>query len=517
MKTDRDLGQLGESELERLCHHLGVSPNKAKYDKTGWDFLLEFPFNTQYEAPHDQAPITTRCLVQVKSTDLNEKNCQVKVSNLKRFLEFPDPAFFVFMHYNGKENVQEIYVVHFGRPLIEKTLKKLRKLSLKPLVKLHKTKISVRYSIKEIIEPANSVGLNVAIHKYIPKGMKEYRKWKDGLINTLGYEKYGHRMDITIEKKAIKKLEDISLSKEYEVDFFKMKVWDERFGIPILKYERNKDQTVLKFKHLPKKKYQACFKSGKQKIWFDIEVMTSVFSDINDSGKMKVSCALFDLYIYLKDYTLKFEPLLNNEDLLPLFQIQNLANLITILGTTNDVLFTIEGKKPFNLVIPSPSIVWGEDVNEFVNATQSLTEIFDRTHLPTSHTFSLKSIYSHRNQVLKIPNLQSTNHALFVFDFTSEQIIPKDKEYTIVIFLGVTIGLTKLGVLISASGNCIHQNEKTFRLNVNESQIHEAVLFNEQTVSTSIIEKFINDTENELKAENKSLIRFEEKSIMLIT
>ena len=178
MKTDRDLGPLGESELERLCHNLGVSPNKAKYDKTGWDFILEFPFITQYEAPHDQAPITTRCLVQVKSTDLNEKNCQVKVSNLKRFLESPDPDFFVFMHFNGEENVQEIYLVHFGRSLIEKTLKKLRKLSLTPLVKLHKTKISVRYSSKEIIKSANSVGLKEAIHKYIPKGMKDYRKWK---------------------------------------------------------------------------------------------------------------------------------------------------------------------------------------------------------------------------------------------------------------------------------------------------------------------------------------------------
>ena len=516
MKTDRDLGPLGESELERLCHNLGASPNKAKYDKTGWDFILEFPFITQYEAPHDQAPITTRCLVQVKSTDLNEKNCQVKVSNLKRFLESPDPAFFVFMHFNGEENVQEIYLVHFGRSLIEKTLKKLRKLSLTPLVKLHKTKISVRYSSKEIIKSANSVGLKEAIHKYIPKGMKDYRKWKDGLINTLGYEKYGHRMDITIKKEAIINLGDTSLSKEYKVDFSKMKVWDERFGIPILKYERDKDQSVLKFFNISKRKHQAYFKSGKQKIWFNIEVIVSAFSNIHDLGKVKITCALFDMYVSFKNNTLKFEPRLNNEETLPLHEIVNLTQLIKILTTENEIFFTIEGTPGLNLAIPKTNIKWGDDVKEFISAAQSLAEIFDRTHLPLSHRFSLKSIYSHRNQVLKIPNLQSTNHALFVLDFTSEQIIPNDKEYTIVIFLGLTIGLTNLGIVISASGTCAHQSKKTFRLNVNESQIHDSILLDKQTDSTSIIEKLINDTENELRLENRNLIHFEEKSMMLI-
>ena len=39
----RDVGKLGESELEKLCHQVGITVNKVQEDETGWDHLLEFP------------------------------------------------------------------------------------------------------------------------------------------------------------------------------------------------------------------------------------------------------------------------------------------------------------------------------------------------------------------------------------------------------------------------------------------------------------------------------------------
>lgn len=39
----RDLGTLGESVFQGWCAGIGLVSNGSKIDKTGWDFLVEFP------------------------------------------------------------------------------------------------------------------------------------------------------------------------------------------------------------------------------------------------------------------------------------------------------------------------------------------------------------------------------------------------------------------------------------------------------------------------------------------
>ena len=97
--NDRDVGGMGEAEFTKWCNSVGLAANKFHEDKTGKDFLVEFPLDASAKHIHE-APITAR--VQVKSTDKKRRKWQVKVSNLKRLATELGP---LFIEFNGRSSV----------------------------------------------------------------------------------------------------------------------------------------------------------------------------------------------------------------------------------------------------------------------------------------------------------------------------------------------------------------------------------------------------------------------------
>ena len=80
----------------------GKVTNKFHEDKTGKDFLVEFPLDANAKNIHE-APITA--CVQVKSTDKKRRKEQITVSNLKRLATELGPSFIVFIEHNGRSSV----------------------------------------------------------------------------------------------------------------------------------------------------------------------------------------------------------------------------------------------------------------------------------------------------------------------------------------------------------------------------------------------------------------------------
>lgn len=89
----RDVGDLGESTLRTWAIQAEITANKVEQDKTGWDFLLEFPLQSALTAnftlPLDRAPFPLRCFVQVKSTDAQPGKWSVKLDNWVRLVNSP--------------------------------------------------------------------------------------------------------------------------------------------------------------------------------------------------------------------------------------------------------------------------------------------------------------------------------------------------------------------------------------------------------------------------------------------
>lgn len=84
----RDIGRMGERFFGIWCDSVNLTANSSNVDKTGWDFIVEFPSKSDKMLPIDMIPTPIECKVQVKSTDHRKGGVPITISNLKRFVFF---------------------------------------------------------------------------------------------------------------------------------------------------------------------------------------------------------------------------------------------------------------------------------------------------------------------------------------------------------------------------------------------------------------------------------------------
>ena len=203
----RNLGVMGETIFKAFCASVGIVANKSEQDEFGWDYYLEFPYSKNNLSLDFKRPI--ECKVQVKSTDKKEKKLAIKVSVLDRLVKYPLPSFIVFLEFEGKNRVQSIYIKHIDKEVIYKTLKRCRELSVKNKP-LHKSTIVIHYGDCKIDEISGE-GIKRAIQKYIPNGIDYYVKWKEGILNSVGYDEGYGVAEITFEDFKLEDIINLSL------------------------------------------------------------------------------------------------------------------------------------------------------------------------------------------------------------------------------------------------------------------------------------------------------------------
>jgi predicted DNA-binding protein len=232
--TDRDLGALGELKFKELCITAGLIPQKSEMDKTGWDFLVEFPWREDSNTLQDLLPPPLICKIQVKSTDKKRKGENITLSNLHRLIKDQMPVFFCFIEFDGENSPQDIYLVHVGKKIIEKTLKKTRELGVSGIEKkLNRTSIRIGYGKKDRLDNLSGEALRSKIEYFVPDGLENYTREKNTLIKTLGYEDGRYEFTITMAgKKSFLDVIDNSLGiGEEMVDIHRFMGYHKRFGI----------------------------------------------------------------------------------------------------------------------------------------------------------------------------------------------------------------------------------------------------------------------------------------------
>jgi len=184
----RDIGRMAETELENWCNQVGITPNRATYDKEGWDYFLQFPFETEASVPTlDQRPSRVECFVQVKGTDDSEKNRKsISLSNWERLIRNPLPAFFLIIDYSLKNQPVNAYLIHVDKKWIISVLHRLRELGSDDAQRLHKKTLDLTWTEDDKIEFLEGDGLKKAILAYIPEGMSIYIKQKQESQENVG-------------------------------------------------------------------------------------------------------------------------------------------------------------------------------------------------------------------------------------------------------------------------------------------------------------------------------------------
>jgi hypothetical protein len=257
----RNIGRMGEYIFGFWCACVGLTANISIVDETGWDFFVEFPCDSSRVSPRDMLPTPIECKIQVKSTDGTTKERGITLSNLERLIKAQIPAFFCFIEFDGKNEAQAVYLVHVGKEIIEKTLKRIRELdSQGERYRLNKHKITINYTADNPLPEITGESLKRAIEEHIPGTLEEYISDKSKLLDTLGFEDGKGEFTFTMSgSDPVGEMVDLSLGLRQEVNIDKSIGSHKRFGIlsenqdlssegAILRSEAKPEPGILKFK-----------------------------------------------------------------------------------------------------------------------------------------------------------------------------------------------------------------------------------------------------------------------------
>jgi hypothetical protein len=290
---------MGERIFGLWCDSVGLTANGSEVDETGWDFFVEFPCKPHNGLPRDMSPAPIECKIQVKSTDHRRKGVRVTLSNLERLIKAKMPAFFCFIEFDCKNEAQAAYLVHVGKEIIGKTLKKIRELdSQGERHRLHKHKMIIKYGDSDRLADTTGESLKRAIERHIPSTLEKYIEDKNKLLETLGFEDGKGELTITVSgNDPVSDIIDLSLGLREEIYIDKSVAYHKRFGILSENQLLSSEKAILDIKFEPKRavltfrKYK--FSPG---VSLDAEVYVSPFNKILPEQylKFRVKSKMFD-------------------------------------------------------------------------------------------------------------------------------------------------------------------------------------------------------------------------------
>ncbi|MEQ6888758.1 hypothetical protein ABE957_08760 [Halomonas sp. CS7] len=259
-----DLGNVGEADFKKWCHQADLAVNVAFVDKTGWDFIVEFPLESSL-AIRDIHTSPIQCKVQVKSTKSRRRKLSIELSNLKRLATDPKPAFIVFIEYDEDDEAESAYLVHFDEELVSRVLKRLHEIEQgEEVKKLNETTMTVKYGEQNKMEFANGRSLKKEILSCVSGRLDDYVEKKLMHLKTCGYESGAGKLTFKANcGEDLNSLVEMSLGLRDQVEISNVIGFEERFGIPAKQPFTNEDRGFLSLSVEPDGECILIFKESK--------------------------------------------------------------------------------------------------------------------------------------------------------------------------------------------------------------------------------------------------------------
>lgn len=243
-----NLGKLGEDKLSTWCTEACLTSNRSlEEDRMGWDHFIEFPYIRSH-LPRDKQEKPIECKIQVKSTLRTDKSVNIKLSSLKRLVDYTSPAFILFYEFNDKQHpkLESSYLVHVDEYLIGRVLKKIRENDISESPKeLYDIKLKITYGQKHKLSKNNGTELRELIVSYLPDGMPKYQQNKHMITENVGYENNGYQVDFKVKYNDLESYivsSALGLSSSLEVSDIVTK--DKRFELKGVELRRSETATI---------------------------------------------------------------------------------------------------------------------------------------------------------------------------------------------------------------------------------------------------------------------------------
>lgn len=205
-----DLGAVGEALFATLAARAGLIANKSDRDRTGWDFVVEFPMPAPNAAVPLDARSPTACVVQIKAT-AGRDPVSLRLSAVERLAKDLRPSLLLVLRLTTDGAPLAGHAIHFVEAPLARVLKRLRIAQASLKLDVNRAKISFDHRRMGAAFELTPQGLRDALAKACGYDPAAYTVEKVRQLDELGYEKGRVEAEAVFRVDGIDHLNDILL------------------------------------------------------------------------------------------------------------------------------------------------------------------------------------------------------------------------------------------------------------------------------------------------------------------
>lgn len=509
---DRDLGQMGENIFSYWCSQANLIANSSQIDKTGWDYLVEFPFESSYSAGkvHDTA---FECKIQVKATDHCKGKWQVKLSNLRSLVTAQMPTFFVFIEFNGTETAQKAFIIHVDNTLISKVLKRIHTIEQgDKLQKLNKSSMIINYHNGYALENMNGESLKKVLLDYIGENYAQYISNKKLHLETTGYDEQACEIKFKLKGvENILSLNNAFLGSKEKIEVSSLKLIDTRFGIKSAALDEGKGFVQLSTEP---REGSITFRESTLDIGitYDVKIYKSPLSskELKDNlFKVKIEGDFFDLKIsdninvafnFGEDLHLEVEKFKEALELAVQISTQDRKILVQVISENLPPLdFHIFGKH------------LGVDYSYELVTLDNIIALISDFKITKDINITYNQILSQSDQISNLYRFMAQDASKIEGDFSLKkefESIKFKKETAIILRLEALIGEYIVSAIIVLIVNVNEKNPRDFTFTAKKRIVEQRMFYKEgKTFSSKDLDEKITEIADKYKKQEYEVLR----------
>lgn len=452
---------MGESVFSQWCASAGLTANGSNVDETGWDFFVEFDYHSkpslELSTVHEAA---FECKVQVKATDKRARKLSIKLSNLKRLVTAPMPAFVVFIEFDGKESPQRAFLVHVDEAMSLEILRRLHDAEHDGETHLlHKKTMTVKYDETHLLDSPSGESLKAAMLANMGPNMSAYVEKKNAHLNAAGFDDGFAQLTISAEGiESISKLIDMSLGLAEDADISSMVAVKQRFGkknpVPFV----NEENVKLGMPDL-KPNFEGVIKFKTDKLGpslsFPAKIYFSAFNPMvpESMRRGRIAVEFFDLvfnpFTNESTYTFSFEG-----KSLSLPMLRDGLKLMRIMASPGQPIFSevIVDQKPvmqFQITSPGMPFVLSAELDAVEAGARILSLLDVSNNIP----MSLDQASQNASRLIEMDRVLHAQANQLKLDIPMDDApIPDGKRLACLSFFTTPIGDISVGVFATMIG-----------------------------------------------------------------
>jgi len=417
----KDLSDWAEDRFSGLCAAAGVTRNKSTQDRSGWDYIIQFPSPETPGVPADMLPGEDSARVQVKSKEKGRPTTSMKLTNALRFAKDPAPCFLIlFLASNQCEPVR-IYAKHFWVGEMEAALRRARLADQQGRTDLHKIMLSIRFEDKD----DHSTDLLSWIAATIRAKAGRYAETKSALGRNLGFEDGFIHGTISFAAEDLGALVDHQIGLTSAAPITDITIKQRRFGIDARKpiFSGKPDFTHLRSHPAPCRVRIRTFDGAD--IWLEGDLFLPTMAGVPlELRKLRVVADFLEIIISgSREGSVNFA--FNGTDQRT---IPGLRALIDVARRAENgplnIQISSEGRPNLPVTVAIPSS-WDKDQLQQLSNVVACLEAVTAGILPTNPTLSFVEIYAAWNAIVAFNGLVTGTdlHGKFKLELAPDRVL----------------------------------------------------------------------------------------------